>query len=134
MLVRYRTGMNAASGGFLSGFDHVRQSIATILTTALEERVMRLEFGADLIRQIGRNMGRDVILQIFRRATEAVHRHEPEFRVKQIEIKTVERTGGLSLILRGLYYPEGRLGNFSIFETREAIVMVAGGETIGRSR
>lgn len=134
MLIRYRTGVDAASGGLLRGFDHVRQSLGVILTTLLEERVMRLDFGADLIRQIGRNMGRDVVLGLFRLATEAVHRHEPEFRVKAIELRSIERTGGVGLMLRGLYYPEGRLGNFDIYETQTAVVVVAAGEAIGRSR
>jgi uncharacterized protein len=134
MLIRYRTGMDAATGAPLPGFDHVRQSLGIILTTALEERVMRLDFGADLVRQIGRNMGRDVILRLFRLATEAIHKHEPEFRVKQLELKGIERTGGVALMLRGLYFPEGRLGNFNIFESREAVVVVAAGEATGRSR
>jgi uncharacterized protein len=134
MLIRYRTGMDAATGALLSGFDHVRQSISTILTTLLEERVMRLDFGADLIRQIGRNMDRDVILNLFRLATVAVHRQEPEFRVKQLEIVSLERTGGIAFKLKGLYYPEGRLGNFGLVETKAAVVTIAAGEVIGRSR
>ena len=39
-------GMNAHTGQALSGLDHLRQSIADILSTPLNTRVMRRDYGS----------------------------------------------------------------------------------------
>ena len=41
-------GMNAHTGQSLSGLDHLRQSIADILSTPLNTRVMRRDYGSRL--------------------------------------------------------------------------------------
>ena len=39
-------GINAYTGESLSGLDHLRQSIADILSTPLNTRVMRRDYGS----------------------------------------------------------------------------------------
>ena len=41
-------GMNAATGRALSGLDHIRQSIAEILTTPIGSRLMRRRYGSEV--------------------------------------------------------------------------------------
>lgn len=117
-LPRYRTGCDRVTGRVLSGWRHVEQSVGVILSTQLDARVMRLEFGADLLGQIGRNLTVDRVLKLYKMAVVAVHRWEPEYRIGSLNLVTVERTGVLALQTTGLYYPEGRFGNYDLVETK----------------
>ena len=128
MLPRYRVGSDRTTGRMLTGWAHCQQSVAVILSTQLEARLMRLDFGCELIGQIGKNLTELRVLQIYRSVVTAVHRWEPEYRIRRLALESVERVGGLSLRTEGLYYPEGRLGNYAIIETVSgAFVIGAGG-------
>ena len=53
-------GMDAKTGRRLEGDDHLRQSIADILTTPIGSRVLRRDYGSmllDLIDQLGNSEG-----------------------------------------------------------------------------
>lgn len=126
-MIRYRTDMNARTGALLTGFPAVRQSVATILTTRLEERVMRLEFGAEILAYLGRNTVPPVVAALYRDAVAAIHRWEPEYRVRRAQLVGLDATGGLELALAGIYYPEGRLGNYTLSEAAAATLALAAG-------
>lgn len=130
-MIRYRTGRDARTGRMLRGFAHVEQSIGFILTTFLEERVMLLEFGAGIVRHLGRNITPALAIAIYRDAVKEVHRWEPEYRIRQIQLVTVTRTGTLGLGTRGLYYPEGRFGNYDIVEPADGAFPFSLNETRG---
>ena len=119
-MIRYRTGLDRHTRRPLRGFDHVRQSVDVILTTLLDERVMRLEFGFDGTRLIGRNMVPPVVLSYYRAVVTAVHRWEPEYRIRSCQVVEASRTGTLGLRTLGTYFPEGRFGNYGIQEDRVA--------------
>lgn len=132
-MIRYRTDMDRQTGELLLGFPAVEQSIGLILTTLLEERVMRLDFGSELIRRIGRNMSVPVVLAIYRDAVKAIHAWEPEYRVVQVQLMRLERTGAIALGTKGLYYPEGRFGRFDLVEAADGAFPLAQAETLGRA-
>lgn len=115
-MIRYRTGIDAETGKALRGLAHLNQSIAKIVTTVVSERVMRLDFGAGLEREIGRNLNKVRILALYGKTIVAIHRWEPEARIKQARLVTIERTGALGLGFAGSYFPEGRFGNFDVVE------------------
>ena len=46
------TGLNRITGQPLSGYEHLKQSIADILTTPVGSRVMRPEYGSHLPRMV----------------------------------------------------------------------------------
>jgi len=115
-MIRYRTGIDAETGKVLRGLAHLNQSIGKIVTTIVGERVMRLSFGAGLEREIGRNLSAVRILALYGKVIVAVHRWEPEARITQLRLVTIDRTGALGLGFVGSYFPEGRFGNFDVVE------------------
>ncbi len=125
-VVRYRSGVSKVDGRVLVGWAHCRQSLATILTTDLDERLMRLAFAGDLRRWIGRNAVAPIVTQLYRAAFTAIRRYEPEYAPKRVQLLGLDGTGRVALGLAGVYYPEGRLGNFAIAEPKGAAFGVAG--------
>ncbi len=116
MAIRYRVGIDQTDGQLLVGMAHVNQSVAKILTTLPLELVMLLDFGSNLIGEIGKNLYAGEALRIYGIVAGAIHKWEPEFRVTTMSLVSVTRVGGLSLALAGTYYPEGRFGNYAISE------------------
>lgn len=106
-------GFNREVGTPLTGFDHVRQSIAVILTTPIGSRVMRREFGSELFDLIDRPMTDQVILAIYSAAVMAIARWEPRYAVTGCRVTAVDADGAISIEVSGVYYPRGHLGDFT---------------------
>lgn len=131
-VVRYRSGLCKLDGRMLVGWAHCRQSLATILTTDLDERTMRLDFSGEMRRWIGRNAVAPIVTALYRSAFAAIRRYEPEFAPRQVQLLSLDGTGSLALALRGVYYPEGRLGNFALAEPKGAAFGLTAAERLGR--
>ena len=58
-------GMNVQTGRSLSGPDHIRQSIITILTTPIGSRVLRRDFGSALLDLIDRPANEAWFLDVY---------------------------------------------------------------------
>ncbi len=116
MTIRYRTGIDETTGKPLVGYDHLQQSLATIFGTRLQERVMLLGFGADLLGEIGRNLYAGEVLKIYGIIVGSINKWEPEYRVATMALVSLTRAGGLALAMAGTYFPEGRFGNYTISE------------------
>jgi phage baseplate assembly protein W len=86
---------------------------------------MRLAFGGDLASFVGRPLVPRLLLDLYRAAIVVVHRWEPEYRIKRVDITRIERTGALGLSHRGVYYPEGRFGNYAQSEPAQAVTSFA---------
>ncbi len=110
--LRYRVGIDATTGKPLVGWAHVQQSLATIWTTALKARVMRLDFGSRLRTWLAEDLTPETALGIYGDLVEATYRFEPEYRISSLQFVDATRLGGLGLRHGGIYYPEGRLGNY----------------------
>lgn len=106
-------GFNREVGAPLTDFDHVRQSIAVILTTPIGSRVMRREFGSELFDLIDRPMTDQVILAIYAAAVMAIARWEPRYTITGCKIVGADAGGTLSIEFEGIYYPRGHLGDFT---------------------
>ncbi|CAM3692337.1 Gene 25-like lysozyme [Vibrio aerogenes CECT 7868] len=93
-------GMNAQTGRTLSGPDHVRQSIITILTTPVGSRVLRRDFGSDLFNLIDHPTNEAWFLDVYAATLEALEKWEPRFRLKDL---TAERgdAGKINLYIDG---------------------------------
>lgn len=125
-MIRYRVGIDQKTGRVLTGRDHLWQSIARIIHVQLTEMVMLLDFGSSTVRHIGRNMTLPEVLSLYQDAVKAIHRWEPEFRVRRIELVKADRTGVLALAPSGTYFPEGRFGNYDLQEVASgALPLVA---------
>ena len=107
------SGVNRVDGRPLSNFEHVRQSIEVILTTVIGSRVMRREFGSEVLNLIDRPLTDRVILAVYSAVVMAIARWEPRFAVTGCKISRADETGKLSLQIFGIYYPRGHLGDFS---------------------
>lgn len=112
--IRYRAGIDRRSFRPLVGWPHCAQSLETIWTTRLETRVMRLDFGSELFSRLGEDVTPSLALTIYGDLVTAAHRWEPEYRIRELQLVSLTREGGLGLRYRGVYYPEGRFGNYAI--------------------
>lgn len=95
--------MNRTTGAPLSGWPHVEQSIAVILTTPIGSRVMRREFGSELPELIDRPMNSETILAVYAATAQALARWEPRYALTGVEVVGTGETGTLGLRLRGDY-------------------------------
>jgi phage baseplate assembly protein W len=118
------TGVNATTGQPLSGWQHVTQSIKTILNTAIGSRVMRRDFGSDLPRLIGRRMTPQNILLVYAAAASAIHAWEPRYRMTAGRVLNADVTGRLELEIFGTYYPRGHAGDYSVAENQTIRVVL----------
>lgn len=116
MNINYRVGIDEDTGQPLVGYAHLCQSLAKIFTTVPQELVMLLKFGADLLGEIGKNLYAGEILRIYGIIVGQIILWEPEFRVTKMQLVQLTQAGGLGVAMAGTYYPEGRLGNYSISE------------------
>lgn len=117
-------GISAETGKALGGWDHVVQSIRVILTTAIGTRVMRREFGSELMSLIDAPMNDRVLLAIYVATANALARWEPRFRLTDVAVTSAAATGTLTLTLLGRYYPRGHLGDFTEYRDDQAAAVV----------
>ena len=72
-------GVNAKTGKALSGAEHLRQSIADILTTPVGSRVMRRDYGSLLPLLIDQPLNPATKLRLFAATAHAIAKWEPRF-------------------------------------------------------
>lgn len=106
-------GVNADTGLALEGWPQVVQSIRKILTTAIGTRVMRREFGSELMSLIDAPMEGRVLLALYVATANAIARWEPRFRLSAVTLLQVDASGQVRLLLTGTYFPRGHLGDFT---------------------
>ncbi len=123
--VRYRQGIDAGTGRLLTGRAHLAQSLAKIWTTRIGERVMLLDFGSNLRSHLAEDIGAPLVFAIYDDLTSAIYEWEPEYRVRDLQIVSLTRIGGLGVKHGGLYYPEGRFGNYDIVEDFGGVAALA---------
>lgn len=80
-------GTHKSTGRAVTGIvEHVRQSIADILTTPLTTRVIRREYGSLLPELIDHPLNEKNILRLYAATATAVMRWEPRFRISRISL------------------------------------------------
>ena len=100
-------GINAHTGQPLSGLDHLRQSIADILSTPLNTRVMRRDYGSRLPTLVDNPMTPRLAMELYSATAEALARWEPRFKLTRVRISSA-RVGQVVLDLEGIYLPDGK--------------------------
>jgi len=105
-------GMSATSGKELEGLDHLKQSIIDILTTLIGSRVMRRNYGSRLFELVDKPINRDFTLEIYAATAEALEKWEKRFKLEKVKITEVKE-GKMTLVLEGIYLPEGKFINIS---------------------
>lgn len=100
-------GMDAQTGKALTGLDHVRQSVRTILSTPVGSRVARREFGSRVPALLGGPLDGQRIADIQAAAIEALERFEKRLRVTSARAESVSAEGAVRILVRGTYIPDG---------------------------
>ncbi len=80
------SGMNATTGRSLSGLDHIRQSIARILTTPVGACLERREFGSLLPDMIDAPLNDTTLMQAVAASAAAIARWEPRIRLTSLRL------------------------------------------------
>lgn len=132
--VRYRSGIDGETGEVITGRVHLAQSLVEIWTTSLGRRVMLLGFGADLRSHLAEDITGALALEIYDDLTSAIYEWEPEYRVAEMQLVKLTRIGGLGLRHSGIYFPEGRLGNYAIQENFGGVSSLARYEGLALGR
>lgn len=93
-------GMSRTTGRVLGGDQHLRQSIADILTTPLGSRVMRRDYGSLLLDLIDQPMNPATRLRLFAAVAVALLKWEPRLRLTNIALASAA-PGDMELTLTG---------------------------------
>ncbi len=83
-----RSGINALTGRKLLGRDHIRQSIADILSTPLGSRVMRRDYGSLLPELVDQPLHGATLLRVMAASVDAILRWEPDVQMQSIQISS----------------------------------------------
>lgn len=100
-------GTSATTGKPISDVDHLRQSVADILTTPVGSRVMRRDYGSDLPALIDQPDNAATQVRVYAAAATALMRWEPRLRLQQLRTSRT-RAGQLVLQVQGQYLADGR--------------------------
>jgi phage baseplate assembly protein W len=109
------TGIDRRTGGILSGWAHVQQSLEVLFTTARESRVMRRAVGSSVPRMVDQPMNQVTLIDFYAAVAKAIRDYEPRFKVSKMSVQSAS-SGQLTIAIQGVYYPRGHLGDFSVSE------------------
>ncbi len=104
---KYMRGMDAKTGKALEGIEHLKQSIIDILTTPINSRVMRRDYGSRLFELVDKPINRDLTLEIYAATAEALGKFEKRFKLEKVKIAEAKE-GKMTLVLEGMYLSEGK--------------------------
>lgn len=112
--IRYRTGIDETNGNMLVGQAHLAQSLRKIWRTVPGQRWRLLDFGSDIRSRLGEDVTAALALTIYNDLVTAAARWEPEYAMTSLQLVLVTEFGKLGLRHEGIYYPEGRFGNYDL--------------------
>lgn len=124
----FSTGIDRYTGRPLSDWEHTFQSIQTILSTRLGERVMRRSFGSAVPGILGRNLVPSTLLRFYMAIAIAIELWEPRFRVRSFEYPGSEnsadnmRQGQIGIRLVGDYRPRALQGDYTVDAVKTVVV------------
>jgi phage baseplate assembly protein W len=101
-------GISRTTAKALGGFDHLRQSIADILTTPIGTRVHRRDYGSRIPRLVDRPINKSLVSDLVAATAEALNRWEPRLRLEEVRIESVTDNGQIELSLVGYYLVDGQ--------------------------
>lgn len=125
--IRYRCGLNAETGALLVGAEHLAQSLETIWMTDLDVMPMLLSFGTRSRRALAEDVTPALALWLYNELIGAAMRWEPEYAFQRMQLVLLTQDGALGLRHDGIYYPEGRFGNFDISQSLSVAATRLGG-------
>lgn len=106
--------MNRTTGQAIDGMQHLKQSVADILTTPLGTRIARRTYGSllpDLVDQPDNPLTR---LRMYAATASALMRWEPRLRVTRVQLASGPAAGQVTLELTGEFVPTGQTLGLSV--------------------
>lgn len=97
------SGMSRTLGRPLQGLEHLRQSVADILTTPLGSRVERRLYGSLLPELIDHPDNATTRLRMYAAVAGALMRWEPRLRINSVQLHSGPQPGQVTLDLSGEY-------------------------------
>jgi phage baseplate assembly protein W len=107
-------GLDRLTGGTITGWEHVLQSLEDIFTTRFGERIMREWYGSNVSNLLGRNITPVEVTGYFQELLAPIEQWEPRFRVTQIIALKVTRDGQFHFYIDGEYRPRATYGDFTV--------------------
>lgn len=104
-------GIDRRTGQVLTDWAHVVQSIEDILTTPTLTRVMRRLYGSDVPKLVDAPMNEESLLALYVAMAEALEAWEPRYELRQIGFTAASADGSATILLTGVYYPDGHKGD-----------------------
>lgn len=95
--------MDRTTGRRIAGIDHVRQSVADILTTPLGSRLERRNYGSLLPSLIDQPDNAHTRLRCYAAIASALMKWEPRLRITRVGMSTGDRPGQATVDLQGDY-------------------------------
>ena len=119
--------LDLATGGAISGWPHVVQSIETLLSTPRGTRVFRRDFGSELLAHLDGPQSEAGLMGLYVALAEALEIWEPRFALSSVAVSG-GADGAVQLALEGAYLPRGHLGDHSTLDdaTRRLVIRAGG--------
>lgn len=123
-------GIDRHSGQLLVGWPRVAHSIATIITTAIGERIQLRDYGSNVGELQDRPQNPETILRLYRETAEALEPREkngawygePCFFLTRVHAD-LSQISEPYIAVEGIHYPNGHLGDFTVAEDRSIRVV-----------
>ena len=99
--------MNRNTGRAVTGLEHLRQSVADILTTPVGSRVMRRDYGSLVPELIDQPDNETTQVRLFSAVAGALMRWEPRLRLSRVATaRDATQPGAVVLTIEGVYLNE----------------------------
>ena len=99
--------MNRNTGRAVTGLEHLRQSVADILTTPVGSRVMRRDYGSLVPELIDQPDNEATQVRLFSAVAGALMRWEPRLRLSRVATaRDAAQPGAAVLTIEGVYLNE----------------------------
>jgi phage baseplate assembly protein W len=102
-------GIDARTGKYIGGLEHLRQSVRDILTTPIGSRIMRRDYGSAMFRLIDRPLTPELRVEIYAAAIDALAKWEPRIDVTAVSAAVSNPAKGeISIAVEGRYLLNGQ--------------------------
>lgn len=130
-----RVGLNASTGRLIYGWEHCVQCIKELLLTEIGERLQRRLLGSKIPRAIDRPQNEETVIDIYMGTAQALEPRivegrqygEPGFVLLRTSLDASE-PGRLILLLGGVFFERGHLGDYSNPSERQIAFTVTEGD------
>ncbi len=117
-------GLNAETGGTITGWSHVLQSLQDIFTTNFGARIMREYYGSFVPSLLGRATINRTEAPLFLSAVAtAILQWEPRYHVTAISVTEASRDGVIGIVIEGEYRPRATYGDLTAEGGRRRLIV-----------